>query len=70
MAGSKCRSERQMVGGGVKSAQPWLPHQGLEEEAAMGTKDSADFIRRSGWYKRGHSGNIKPQTRLSTAQES
>lgn len=41
------------MGGGVKSAQPWLPHQALEEEAAMGTKDSADFTRRSDGLREG-----------------
>lgn len=40
------------MGGGVKSAQPWLPHLGLEEEA-MGTKDSADCIRRSDGLREG-----------------
>lgn len=44
------------MGGGVKLAQPWLPHRGLEEEAAMGTKDSADFIRRSDGLREGTAG--------------
>lgn len=41
---------------GWRLTQPWLPHQGLEEEAAMGTKDSADFIRRPDGLREGTAG--------------